>query len=52
MGFTRPHFLQVEHVYYQLFDFKMADGYQLWSVQKLENDLLRRNASTNVEKLT
>ena len=30
MGFTRPHFRQVVHVYYQLFDSKMADGDQLW----------------------
>jgi hypothetical protein len=37
----------VAHVYYQLFDYKMADGDQLWSVPKLEYDLLRRNASTN-----
>jgi hypothetical protein len=29
---------------------KMADGYQLWSVPKLEYDLLRRNASTNGRK--
>ena len=28
----------------------MADGDQLWSVPKLEYDLLRRNASTNVRK--
>jgi hypothetical protein len=28
----------------------MADGDQLWSVWKLENDLLRRNASTNGRK--
>jgi hypothetical protein len=34
-------------VYYQLFDSKMADGDQLWSVPKLEYDILRRNASTN-----
>ena len=50
MGFTRPHSCQVAHVYYQLFDSKMADGDQLWSVPKLEYDLLRRNASTNVRK--
>ena len=50
MGFTRPHSCQVAHVYYQLFDSKMADGDQLWSVPKLENDLLRRNASTNGRK--
>jgi hypothetical protein len=37
-------------VYYQLFDSKMLDGDQLWSVPKLEYDLLRRNASTNVRK--
>ena len=30
MGFTRPHFREVAHVYYQLFDSKMADGDQLW----------------------
>jgi hypothetical protein len=41
---------QVVHVYYQLFDSKMADGDQLWSVPKLEYDLLRRNASTNGQK--
>jgi hypothetical protein len=29
---------------------QMADGDQLWSVPKLEYDLLRRNASTNVRK--
>jgi hypothetical protein len=29
---------------------RMADGDQLWSVPKLEYDLLRRNASTNVRK--
>jgi hypothetical protein len=28
----------------------MADGDQLWSVSKLENDILRRNASTNGRK--
>jgi hypothetical protein len=28
----------------------MADGDQLWSVPKLEYDLLRRNASTNGRK--
>jgi hypothetical protein len=28
----------------------MADGDQLWSVPKLEYDLLRRNASTNGQK--
>jgi hypothetical protein len=50
MGFTHPHSRQVAHVYYQLFDSKMADGDQLWSVWKLENDLLRRNASTNGRK--
>ena len=49
--FTRPHSRQVAHVYYQkLFDSKMAGGDQLWSVSKLENDLLRRNASTNGRK--
>ena len=37
-------------MYYQLFDSKMADGDQLWSVPKLEYDLLRRNASTNGQK--
>ena len=47
MGFTRPHFRQVAHAYYQLFHSKMANGDQLWSVPKLENDLLRRNASTH-----
>ena len=41
---------QVAHVYYQLFDSKMADSDQLWSVPKLEYDLLRRNASTNGRK--
>ena len=41
---------QVAHVYYQLFDSKMADGDQLWSVPKLEYDLLCRNASTNGRK--
>jgi hypothetical protein len=41
----------VAHVYYQLFDSKMADGAdQLWSVPTLEYDLLRRNASTNGRK--
>jgi hypothetical protein len=50
MGFTHPHSRQVAHVYYQLFDSKMADGDQLWSVWKLENDLLRRNALTNGRK--
>ena len=38
------------HVYYHLFDSKMEDGDQLWSVPKLENDLLRRNTSTNGRK--
>ena len=37
-------------MYYQLFDFNMADGDQLWSVPKLEYDLLHRNASTNGRK--
>ena len=46
-GVHLSHFRQVAHVYYQLFDYKMADGDQLWSVPKLEYDLLRRNASTN-----
>jgi hypothetical protein len=41
-SFTRPHSRQMAHVYYQLFDSKMADGDQLWSVPKLEYDLLRR----------
>ena len=49
-GVHLSHSRQVAHVYYQLFDSKMADGYQLWSVPKLEYDLLRRNASTNVRK--
>jgi hypothetical protein len=51
MGFTRPHSRQVAHVYYQLFDSRIADGDQLWSVSKLENDILRRNASKNGRKL-
>ena len=49
-GVHLSHSQQVAHVYYQLFDFKMADGDQLWSVPKLEYDLLRRNASTNGRK--
>ena len=49
-GVHLSHSRQVAHVYYQLFDSKMADGDQLWSVPKLEYDLLRRNASTNVRK--
>jgi hypothetical protein len=44
------HSRQVAHMYYQLFHSKMADGDQLWSVPKLEYDLLHRNASTNVRK--
>ena len=50
MGFARPHYRQVAHLYYQLLNSKMADGDQLWSVPKFEYDLLRRNASTNVRK--
>ena len=46
-GVHLSHSRQVAHVYYQLFDSKMADGDQLWTVLKLEYDLLRRNASTN-----
>jgi hypothetical protein len=46
-GVHLSYFRQVVHVYYQLFDSKMADGDQLWSVPKLEYDLQRRNASTN-----
>jgi hypothetical protein len=49
-GVHLSHSRQVGHVYYQLFDFKMADGDQLWSVPKLDYDLLRRNASTNGRK--
>jgi hypothetical protein len=49
-GVHLSHSRQVAHVYYQLFDSKMAHGDQLWSVPKLEYDLLRRNASTNVRK--
>jgi hypothetical protein len=49
-GVHLSHSQQVAHVYYQLFDSKMADGDQLWSVPKLEYDLLRRNASTNGRK--
>ena len=49
-GVHLSHSRQVAHVYYQLFDSKMADGDQLWSVPKLEYDLLRRNASTNIRK--
>ena len=49
-GVHLSHSRQVTHVYYQLFDSKMADGDQLWSVPKLEYDLLRRNASTNGRK--
>ena len=49
-GVHLSHSRQVAHVYYQLFDSKMADGDQLWSVPKLEYDLLRRNASTNGRK--
>ena len=50
MGFTNLFSRKVAHVFYQLFDSKMADGDQLWSVPKLKNYLLRRNASTNVRK--
>ena len=50
MGFTRLYSRQMVHVYYQLFDSKMADGDQLWSVSKLKNYILRRNASTNGRK--
>ena len=49
-GVHLSYFRQVVHVYYQVFDSKMADGDQLWSVPKLEYDLLRRNASTNGQK--
>jgi hypothetical protein len=50
-GVHLSHSRQVAHVYYQLFDSKMAGGDQLWSVPKLEYDLLlRRNASTNGRK--
>ena len=49
-GVHLSHSRQVAHVYYQLFDFKMADGDQLWSVPKLDYDLLRRKASTNGRK--
>ena len=49
-GVRLSHSRQVAHVYYQLFDSKMADGDQLWSMPKLEYDLLRRNASTNGRK--
>jgi hypothetical protein len=49
-GVHLSHSRQVAHVYYQLFDSKMADGDQLWSVPRLEYDLLRRNASTNGRK--
>ena len=48
-GVHLSHSRQVAYVYYQLFDSKMADGDQLWSVPKLEYDI-RRNASTNVRK--
>ena len=34
MGFTRPHSRQVAHVYYQLFDSKMANDDQLCSKKK------------------
>ena len=34
----------------QLFDSKMADGDQLWSVPNLKNDLLHRNALTHTRK--
>jgi hypothetical protein len=37
-GVHLSHSRQVAHVYYQLFDSKMADGDQLWSVPKLEYD--------------
>ena len=50
MGFTHPHSRLVAHVYYQLFESKMADGDQLWSRPKFKNDLLRWNASTNGRK--
>ena len=49
-GVHLSHSRQMAHVYYQLFDSKMADGDQRWSVPKLEYDLLRRNASTNDRK--
>ena len=49
-GVHLSHSRQMAHVYYQLFDSKMADGDQLWSVPKLEYDLLCRNASTNGQK--
>jgi hypothetical protein len=49
-GVHLSHSRQVAHVYYQLFDSKMVDGDQLWSVPKLEYDLLRRNAATNGRK--
>jgi hypothetical protein len=49
-GVHLSHSRQVAHVYYQLFDSKMADGDQLWLVPKLEYDLLRRNAATNGRK--
>jgi hypothetical protein len=42
-GVHLSYFRQVVHVYYQVFDSKMADGDQLWSVPKHEYDLLRRN---------
>jgi hypothetical protein len=50
MGFTRPFSRKVVHVFYQLFDSKMENGDQLWTVPKLEQYLLRRNASTNGRK--
>ena len=49
-GVHLSHSRHVAHVYYQLFDSKMADGDQLWSMPKLEYDLLRRNAATNGRK--
>jgi len=50
MGFTYAFSRKVAHVFYQLFDSKMTDDYQLWSVQKLKNYLLHRNVSTNDRK--
>jgi hypothetical protein len=51
-GVYLSHSRQVAHVYYQLFDSKMADGDQLWSMPKLEYDLLREMHQQTIEKLT
>ena len=50
MGFTSLFSRKVAHVFYQLFDSKMADDGDLWSVPNLKKYLLRRNASTNGRK--